>query len=275
MRTLLCSIVCLLGSVSTLHAAPTSSASRQAAAAIEEGYKLRVAGKHEEALGAFERAYQLEPSGKALTMLAATEQELKRWTAAEEHAKAALASSDAYVRKNRQSIEALVETIGKHIGSLKVGGPEGASLSVDGGMAASLPLDEPLRLPEGEHALLVTRNGFFPWEQKVQIVGGQAHEVAVAMLPERPLPRLEDMSPASVPTAQESAPRTTVAPHRKLGWGIAAGSAALAIFGATLWAVDGNSIDETRQADTKGGPLLLGLGVAGLIAGGLLISGAF
>lgn len=256
-------------------AAPGSS--KVAAAAIEAGYNLRLEGKHAEALKEFERAYQLEPSGKALAMMALTEQELGRWIEAEEHGKAALASSDSYVKKNRRYIEGALKTIGEHIGELTVSGADEGSLSIDRGMAVPLPLEEPVRLGEGKHALLVTRSGFFPWEGEVTIEGGKTHEVRVAMLPERPLPQLDEIdAAASVPLANKSEePPAAGAPHRKAGWGIVAGSAAVAIFGATLWGVDGNSIDEGKEANTKGGPLLLGLGVAGLIAGGLLISGAF
>lgn len=265
----------LMAAGSAAHAAPGATPSKQAAAAIDEGYKLRVAGRHEEALTAFERAYQLEPSGKALAMMAATEQELARWLAAEEHAKAALASSDVYVRKNRQTLEALLSAIGKHIGNLTVEGGEGGSLSVDRGMAIELPLEEPLRLAEGRHALLVTRSGFFPWETEVDIVGGENHTVTAALLPKRPLPRLEEMTATSAAkpgSTQEPAPP---AAHRKLGWGIAAGSAAVALLGTALWAADGEATGPNRVADTHGGPLLFTLGLAGVIAGGLLITGVF
>jgi hypothetical protein len=61
------------------------------------------------------------------------------------------------------------------VGALAVAGAEpGASVSVDGRARGSCPLPAPLRLSVGSHVVRVFKEGFMPFEQRVDVASGQA-----------------------------------------------------------------------------------------------------
>jgi hypothetical protein len=61
------------------------------------------------------------------------------------------------------------------VGELAVAGAEpGASVSVDGRARGSCPLPAPLRLSVGSHVVRVFKEGFLPFEQRVDVASGQA-----------------------------------------------------------------------------------------------------
>lgn len=71
------------------------------------------------------------------------------------------------------------------------------------------------------------------------------------------------------------APTPAADPSAKVygGWGLVAGGTVVALLGTQLWMADGNSISDDHRANTTGGPVILGLGVAMIAAGALLVGG--
>src|ERR1700710_859420 len=73
-----------------------------AAALLRQGVALRRAGHDAEALKLFQQAYQIEPTPRALAQMAAAEQALGKWGAADRHYRRALTDeSDPWILKNR------------------------------------------------------------------------------------------------------------------------------------------------------------------------------
>jgi len=61
------------------------------------------------------------------------------------------------------------------VGALAIDGAEpGASVSVDGRARGTCPLPAPLRLSVGSHVVRVFKEGFMPFEQRVDVASGQA-----------------------------------------------------------------------------------------------------
>jgi hypothetical protein len=61
------------------------------------------------------------------------------------------------------------------VGALAITGAEpGASVSVDGRARGGIPLEAPLRLSVGSHVVRVFKQGFVPFERRVDVASGQA-----------------------------------------------------------------------------------------------------
>lgn len=157
-----------------------------AEALIEQGVKLRVEGKHAEALELFSKAHAQSPSARTLAQMGLAEGSLRRWLDAEAHLAAALEAGDTpwiEVRRNREALEQALVSVRRHIGSLVVLGPAGTEVSVNGRVAGHLPLVAPLRLAEGQARV----DGFTPEGAHalagVAVVGGAESTVVLDLPP--------------------------------------------------------------------------------------------
>lgn len=257
--------------------AQPAASNREVTTRLEKGYQLRLSGKNEEALELFKEALVIEPTGKVLAMLAGVEHELKRWVDAEAHATAALKSTDRYVAKNRKYIEATLAETSKHIGLLEITGAATADalVTADGVEIGKLP--DAFRLGEGSVGLLVSKPGFLSWKGTGVIRGDETTRVEADMVPERPVPTVAEVAPLptmlKAPTSDGGMDSSRG--RRTAGWAMAATGMAVAVFGGALWNADGAALGEGKQADTQGGPLLLGVGVVTAAAGVYLLKGAF
>ena len=133
-------------------------------ALMREGVSLRRAGDDAAALKRFQRAYELDPTPRALAQIGLAEQALGRWAAADKHLRQALEpSDDAWIKKNRASIDAALAMVGGHVGQLEVrGAPAGAEVRVDGEVVGRLPLPRPITVTAGEVAVQVRAPGHLP-----------------------------------------------------------------------------------------------------------------
>ena len=116
-------------------------------ARVERGVELRLGGDEEHAMTLFREAAQTRTSPRLLGQMALTEQSLGLWLDAEAHLVLALgSSSDPWIDKHRDTLEAALVTIRSHVGSLEVRGGHGALVFVDGQAKGTLPLERPVRL---------------------------------------------------------------------------------------------------------------------------------
>src|SRR6185437_681292 len=56
-------------------------------------------------------------------------------------------------------------------------------VSIDGRLAATTPLSQPLDVPPGRHLVSVARNGYRPYSQEIEVGRDEAREVAVVLDP--------------------------------------------------------------------------------------------
>jgi tetratricopeptide (TPR) repeat protein len=189
----LCLILCPgLGSTAGAVAA-------DAEALIRRGIELRRDGKDAEALQLFQQAQRLQGGPKALAQMGLAEQALGKWGAADRHLRESLQSAqDAWIKRNRNSIEDALKAIRGHVGQLDVrGSPPGAEVRIDGEPIGVLPFPAPVSVTAGGLAIEVRAVGHFPIVRASTVsVGALTRETFdLQSLPSNPA-----QEPASTPT---------------------------------------------------------------------------
>jgi hypothetical protein len=112
---------------------------------------------------------------RASAQLGLVEQALGRWDDAELHiAEALQAVGDAWIEKNRATLEKSLVLVRSHVASVQVSGePDGAEVYVNGRLVGQLPLRDPVRVIAGEVDVEVRAAGYQRGIQKVRI---EAHQ---------------------------------------------------------------------------------------------------
>ena len=183
---------------------------------VREGLELRRLGNDDAALSKFQSAFALEPTPKHTAQLGLCEQALGRWTDAERHLSEAISTrNDAWVSKHLATLRESLEAAKANVGRLEfVGGPPGASLTVNGAAAGTLPLEQPVKANAGQVYLEVTASGFSPWSNSLLLAGGHFQRVVVKMtalgpkVTSAPLPVASDQ-----PQANGSLPAISASPE--------------------------------------------------------------
>ncbi len=169
-------VACLL----TLFGQVALAAPESADELVERGVKLRVEGNDAKALEVFTRAHALSPSARTTAQIGLAEGALHRWLDAEAHLSTALAQHDTpwiENRRNREALEQALASVRSHIGTITVTGPEGTEVVVEGKRVGRLPLNEPLRLPEGPARIEASAAGRRPAAAEITVAGGLASNV--------------------------------------------------------------------------------------------------
>jgi hypothetical protein len=272
-----CLLVCLSG-------AARAGDDRAADALIAHGLELRREGKPDEALQMFQRAHALAPSARTLGQMGIVEGTLEHWTDAEEHLKAALAASeDPWVRKNDALLRTALESVGGHIGQISFSGPAGATITVAGRLAGTLPNMAPVRVAAGTVLVSASAAGTKEFTESVNVQAGMQTPVIVNLEPIelRPSQVAADRSPATA-LFVEARPRHTW--RTWTGAGLITAGAGLLTWGIVWIAVDGRGSGGTctvtatpcspvYNTKTPGWILTAGGAVAAAAGGVVLYSG--
>jgi hypothetical protein len=155
---------------------------------VARGLELRTKGKASEALDLFRQAHALEPTARTAGQLGLVEASLQAWMDADAHLTDALSQSeDPWVVKNRSIMEQALTVTRSHIGEIDIIGPPGTWVHVAGteGKWPTLPLEKPLRAPEGDARLFATAVDYRQLIQHVKVVGGARTKVTLALVPQR------------------------------------------------------------------------------------------
>jgi len=94
-----------------LHSSSALAQNESAESLLRQGVAQRHDGDDAAALRSFERAYALTPSGNALGQMGLAEQALTHWRSADEHLRAALATQDPWVERNRPALQEAYEVV--------------------------------------------------------------------------------------------------------------------------------------------------------------------
>jgi hypothetical protein len=246
-----------------------------------EGVELRRRHQDVEALDRFQRAHALKATPRTQAQIGFAEQALGRWVDAERDLKAALATGDAWIAKNKTAIDRALATADEHLGTLLIEGrPEGAEVRVGGVVAGSLPLKEPLRVPAGTITVELRAEGHAPGLRTIPVEAKKSHRE-----------RIELVALTTPPVAPPPAIVVEKKPHdRRLwlsGWtfvGLGAGMLAVGAAGAGIRA---SAADRWNSPACTGGGLTriencsgtlddvhLGenLTISGFVAGGVLVA---
>lgn len=154
-------------------------------ALIHRGIELRKQGNDRAALDEMQQAYAIKHAPRAAAQLGFTEQALGLWPEAEEHVHEALASTgDAWVRKNRTTIEAALATIREHVGRVQVdGGEPGAQVTVNGRAVGSMPLPDSVPVNAGPVDVEMRAAGYAPALKTVNVAAGELTRVSFTLQP--------------------------------------------------------------------------------------------
>ncbi|MCC6876628.1 MAG: PEGA domain-containing protein, partial [Sandaracinaceae bacterium] len=177
MRALLLGLV-LLGSI-----AHAQDARRRAAEHFDRGLAFYQEGRYDAALAEFSRAHQLAPASPTLYNLA-------RVHAALGHAVEAAAAYEEYLRdtdldaRRRREAERALEEQRARIGALRLQTDvDGATVNVDGTDVGTTPLQAPLPLSAGTHALELRASGYETVRLSISVAGREELVMELTMRP--------------------------------------------------------------------------------------------
>ncbi len=232
-----------------------------AEALIRRGVELRRSGQDEQALASFEAALRAQDSPRARAQIGFAQQALGRWVAAERSLlEASNAREDVWIRRHRTQIQASLQEIGRHLGSLAItSNAPRAEVVVDGFVLGTLPMSAPLRLPVGPATLTVRADDFVPMSRTVTIEAGvtsrESFELAAdgLPLPDRVVhpPVRVDAMPMAPPPPRSNHLRTAAWVTGGVGVATAvAGAIMLGVYNdtATQW----NDFSCVRNGGTRG-----------------------
>lgn len=176
-----------LALLSTQTSIANADANADAEALIAQGIDLRRQGKDAEALEAFKRAAETHSTPRALAQIGLAQQALGQWVAAEAHLKLALDHpNNPWISRNRDTLGRSLATVAERLGSVEVQcDVVGASVTVNGVPAGTIPLAEPLRVVAGSAVLEVTATGYHPLTRNLQVSAGSLARETVTLVPMR------------------------------------------------------------------------------------------
>ncbi len=192
-------------------------------AMLREGIAHRVAGRDEAAVERFEAAYRALRAPITAGQLALACQAAGRWVDADRYMREALAApNDGWVRRRRRELDEAYAVTQRNVGELELrGGPDGATVRVEGATVGTLPLTTPLRLRAGTVTVDVRADGYLPCTRQVTILGGELTREPLAMtaVPAPPAAVVAVPSPAAAvaPLASLVVPQPVAAPRGARG----------------------------------------------------------
>ncbi|XXX82452.1 PEGA domain-containing protein [Sorangium sp. So ce134] len=163
--------------------AAADAAKADAEARFQRGLRMYRAEAWEAAAAEFLESRRLFPTWGATSSAARCLQKLGRATEALELFEALLTDFDDVLPADaKQAALAEVEQLRGLVGAIAIeGGPPGAVVLVDGERRAELPLSGPLRVAAGAHAVRVQKDGFEPFEARVDVLGRETARVAASL----------------------------------------------------------------------------------------------
>lgn len=182
---------------------------------IIEGIELRRGGRDADALPKFEKAWRLSQSPRASAQYGLCLQAVGRWTDAEARLLEAInAKGDQWVQKNRDTLRESLETAKANIARVEVyGSPEGATVSVNGLMTGTLPLQGPVSVNAGTVDIEVTKAGYRRGYRALQISGMQYQRVLFRLDADASPEATVKQSPGSVATSVPALSSSPIQPR--------------------------------------------------------------
>lgn len=162
---------------------PTAADEATAKRSFESGLKLYGEGAHAEALIAFEQSYRLGGRPSALKNIAQCHRNLKHFVEAHEAYEQMLALHDAQLSAaDKVAVKQALEELSILTGTLLVDASEtDAEIELDGKSIGRAPMSKPRRVAVAGHQVRVTKAGFAPFTQTVNVGSQEAKKIDVKL----------------------------------------------------------------------------------------------
>ena len=164
-----------------------------AKAAYDAARVLYEDGDYAGALLGFQRSYDLSGDLNSLWNMALCEKSLRRYARAIRLLeKYRVEGGERLSEQDRRGAAYLIETMRAFVSTLALTTNErGAAVFIDDDQVGITPLARPLLVDMGFRRVRVIKKGFFPFDERRQVVGGEEIDVAVRLVPEVHEGRLE------------------------------------------------------------------------------------
>jgi len=184
MRSLICTaksglITCLRAVVfaNAVFAATPVFAAEDAVveALIQRGIQLRRNNSDEEALAVFLEAEKQDPTSvRVLLHVVTAAQAAGKWLLADSYMRKVTAlEGDPYYQRHADAIDVVRRSIAARVGTFQAqGGPDGASVRLDGQLVGTLPMTAPASIEAGAYLMEVHKPGYYRLRRNVTISGG-------------------------------------------------------------------------------------------------------
>ncbi|MDC0676551.1 PEGA domain-containing protein [Sorangium atrum] len=155
-----------------------------ARAHFQRGIALRDQERWADALTEFQTSRSLFMTLNGTTNAAACLIQLERYLEAIELYESALNDfSERLKGEDKRDILLVVKLLYNAVGTIGIAGAEpGATLLLDGLSRGELPLGAPLRVPRGLHTVRVVKAGYQPFEQRLDVDGGETVQVTARLI---------------------------------------------------------------------------------------------
>lgn len=231
---------------------------------FQRGEVAYAQGDYEDAIAMWTRAYELDPRPLLQWNLSQAYERLARLPEATTALETYLANadpSDVHQADARARLGAIRERIAATGITLR-GGPEGASITVDGEDRGRLPRPDPIAVTPGSHTVVVSATGYETFRATVSVPAGNALELDVTMA---------ETSGSARPVASAETPFPVI------GVSLMSAGAVVVIVGAVMGGValgDANAAPSSTgpEADgarglALGADIMMGVGAACAVAG--------
>ena len=144
-------------------------------ALIQRGIQLRKNNADEQALAVFLEAEKQDPSSvRVLLHVVTAAQAAGKWLLADSYMrKVSALQEDPYYQRHADAIEVVRRSIAARVGTFQVqGGPEGATVRLDGQLVGTLPMTVPASIEAGAYQMEVHKPGFYRLRRSITINGG-------------------------------------------------------------------------------------------------------
>lgn len=156
----------------------------EAAARFYKGKKLSGEGDWSAALAEFQASRKLYPGESATLGTAVCLKQLRRFDEALQLYEVALRDfADGMEPRTKARVQREVVELRGLVGTIEIGQAEaGASITIDGLSRGDFPLLAPLRVMSGSHLVRVYKEGFEPFETRVEVAGGETVQVRARLV---------------------------------------------------------------------------------------------
>jgi len=168
--------LCAAMFLSTVGIQPASAAEDAVVEAlIQRGIQLRKNNSDEQALAVFLEAEKQDPTSvRVLLHVVTAAQAAGKWLLADSYMrKVSSLQDDPYYQRHSDAIEVVRRSIAARVGTFQVqGGPDGATVRLDGQLVGTLPMTAPASIEAGAYLMEVHRPGFYRLRRNITINGG-------------------------------------------------------------------------------------------------------